>query len=90
MRLIPSCGVTIAHQNIMGQLNETLVSSISANTRIKYAGTRSHQDASMMARDMHCEPEFIMSQKVGQFACFVGGMTDHPFSVQLKLGEIDD
>jgi hypothetical protein len=83
-------GVTIAHQDIKSQLPEALFSSISANTRIKYAGTRSHMSASMMARDMHCEPEFITSQKVGQFACFVGGMTDHPFSVQLKLGEIDD
>ena len=83
-------GVTLAHQNIKGQLPEALFSSISANTRIKYAGTRSHMDASMMARDMHCEPEFIMNQKTGQFACYVGGMTDHPFTVQLQLGEIDD
>jgi hypothetical protein len=83
-------GVTIAHQNIKGQLNDALFSSISANTRIKYAGTRSHQDALMMARDMHCEPEFIMQQNVGSFACYVGGMTTHPFQIQLKLGEIDD
>lgn len=82
-------GVTLAHQNIKGQLSEALFSSISANTRIKYAGTRSSQDATVMARDMHCEPEFIMKQPIGSFACFVGGMTDHPFSLQLELGEID-
>ncbi len=83
-------GVAISHQNIKGQLTDALFSSISANTRIKYAGTRSHQDASMMSRDMHCEPDFIMKQPIGCFACYVGGMTDHPFIVQLKLGEIDE
>ena len=31
-------GVTIAHQQIKGQLTEALFSTISANTRIKYAG----------------------------------------------------
>lgn len=81
-------GVTIAHQNIKGQLTDALFSSISANTRIKYAGTRSSQDATVMARDMHCEPEFIMKQPIGSFACFVGGMTEHPFTVSLELGDI--
>jgi hypothetical protein len=83
-------GCTIAHQNIRGQLPEALYSSISANTRIKYAGTRSSQDASMMAKDMHCDPEFIMKQPTGSFATFVGGMTDHPFVSQFRLGQIDD
>jgi hypothetical protein len=81
-------GVTIAHQNIKGQLPDALFSSISANTRIKYAGTRSSQDATVMARDMHCEPEFIMKQPIGSFACFVGGMTEHPFTISLELGDI--
>lgn len=81
-------GVTVAHQNIKGQLTDALFSSISANTRIKYAGTRSSQDATVMARDMHCEAEFIMKQPIGSFACFVGGMTEHPFTVSLELGEI--
>jgi hypothetical protein len=38
-----------------------------------------------MARDMFCEPEFLMQRPVGEFACFVGGMTQHPFIVQVPL-----
>ncbi|MCW2114449.1 cell envelope integrity protein TolA [Bradyrhizobium elkanii] len=82
-------GVILAHQSIKSQLNEALFAAISANTRIKYAGTRSHGDASLMAKDMHCEPDFITKHKTGEFACYVGGMTDHPFTVKFPIGAID-
>lgn len=88
-------GVTLAHQQIKGQLTETLFSTLSANTAIKYCATRSSQDASAMARDMRCEPEFITNQKLDRdarkahFACFAAGVTDHPFSLELELGAID-
>lgn len=81
-------GVTVAHQQIRPQLTDALFSTISANTRIKYVGTRSHEVAAPMARDMFCDPEFVMKRPVGEFACFVGGMTDHPFVVSLEDGEI--
>ena len=78
-------GVTVAHQQIRPQLTEALFSTISANTRIKYAAARSYEVAAPMARDMFCEPEFLMQRPVGEFACFVGGMTPHPFIVQVPL-----
>jgi hypothetical protein len=78
-------GVTVAHQQIRPQLTEALFSTISANTRIKYAAARSYEVAAAMARDMFCEPEFLMQRPVGEFACFVGGMTQHPFIVQVPL-----
>ena len=86
-------GVTIAHQQIRGQISESIFSTISANTRIKYAATRSYADASAMAKDMRCEPEFIMNQKKvdgkAHFACFCDGVTPHPFSLELDLSEIN-
>jgi hypothetical protein len=82
-------GVTIAHQQIKGQLTEALFSTISANTRIKYAGTRSYQDASAMAHDMNCEPQFLMQRQIGEFACYVGAMTPSPFIVTVPLGQVN-
>jgi hypothetical protein len=80
-------GALLAHQNIKQQLSEGIFSTISANTRIKIAATRSSADAYAMAKDMRCEPEFIMDQKkVGtklHFAVFCDGVTPHPFSYEL-------
>ena len=46
-----------------------------------------------MAKDMRCEPEFIMNQKKvdgkAHFACFCDGVTPHPFSLELDLSEIN-
>ena len=87
-------GVTLAHQQIKGQLTEALFATLSANTRIKYASTRSFSDAYAMSKDMRCEPEFILAQQktgsIGRFACFIGGVTPHPFSLELDLKEIND
>ena len=86
-------GVTLAHQQIKGQLTEAIFSTLSANTRIKYAATRSHADAVTMAKDMHCEPEFIMGQKrigdLAHFACYCDGVTEHPFPLELDCKEIN-
>ena len=82
-------GVTIAHQQIKGQITEAIFATLSANTRIKYAATRSSQDASAMARDMNCDPQLIMQRQTGEFACYVGSMTRSPFIVTVPLGQID-
>ena len=55
--------VTLAHQQIKGQISEAIFSTLSANTRIKYASTGSYSDAYAMSKDMRCEPEFIMEQQ---------------------------
>ena len=82
-------GVTIAHQQIKGQLTDALFATIAANSRIKYAGSRAYQDASPMARDMNCDPALIMQRQTGEFACYVGSMTPSPFIVTVPLGKID-
>lgn len=80
-------GALLAHQGIKDQLTDAIFSTISANTRIKFAATRFKDDAAAMSKSMRCEPEFILDQKkVGSklhFACFCDGVTPHPFSYEL-------
>lgn len=82
-------GVTIAHQNIEEQLSDALFSTISSSTRTKYASTASGRDAAMMARNMRCDPGFILDQPItdkhGSFACYSRGITPHPFSYGLNF-----
>ena len=86
-------GVTVAHQQIEGQLSLALRSTFAANTSIKFAGGVSATDASMMAKDMRCEPQFIQAQRKGlektHFAAYVRGYTEHPVSIELDLGGIE-
>jgi hypothetical protein len=83
-------GLTFAHQRIEGQVSEAMRSALSANTSIKYAGGVGARDASYMAKDMFCDPEFIMAQKktaaATNFACYVRGYTDRAVSLSIPLG----
>jgi hypothetical protein len=82
-------GCTILHHQIKGEISEKIFSTLSANTRIKYASTTSHDDAFAMSKDMRCTPQFIMDRKPneaethGSFACFCNGVTPHPFIYEL-------
>ena len=70
-------------------MSEALRSTLAANTSIKYAGGVSARDASFMAKDMRCEPDFVLQQRkragMTQFACYVRGFTESPVSVTLPL-----
>ena len=83
----------MAHQQIEGQLSLALRSTFASNTSIKYAGGVSGHDAAVMAKDMRCDPEFILGQRkttgVTHFACYVRGFTEHPVSIALELAAID-
>lgn len=85
-------GVTVANQQIRGQLPDAVYSTLSANTGIKYCATRSYDDAAKMSHDMRCSPDFILNQKISDgnahFACYVDGKLPHPISVSVELGGI--
>ena len=65
-------------------------SALSANTSIKYAGGVAARDATFMAKDMFCGPEFILEQRktaaATSFACHVRGYTDRAVSLSIPLG----
>jgi hypothetical protein len=82
-------GITVAHQRIEGQVSDALASALATNTAIKYAAALSYRDASFMARNMQCDPEFIQGQRLTQthtnFACYARGVTDSAISVAVPL-----
>ena len=67
-------------------------SALAANTSIKYAAGVSAQDAHFMAKDMYCDPSFIMAQrKTGdqtEFACLVRNLTPHAISLTVPLSRL--
>ena len=86
-------GCTILHHQIKGEITEKIFSTLSANTRIKYASTTSYDDAFAMSKDMRCTPQFILDRKPneeqthGSFACFCNGVTPHPFVYELDYAQ---
>ena len=86
-------GVVLAHQKL-DDLTQKLQATFAANTSIRFAGGISASDASFMAKNMRCEPDFIMDQKkrsaTTSFACYVRGYTDRPVSLSIPLGIIDN
>jgi GTPase SAR1 family protein len=88
-------GIVIAHQNLFcTEFNDSIRSSISTNTSIKYAASPQGADLAYMARDMHCEPDFLSRQAVkgpdtSAFAVYARGMDlKHPFLRGVQLGGI--
>lgn len=84
-------GVVLAHQNMhSNELNDSLRTSISTNTSIKYSSTPEAIDQNYMARDLRCDAQFLKDHtKPGTFACFARGMNlKHPFLVTVPFGAI--
>ena len=87
-------GAILAHHNMYPtEFNDGIRSAISTNTAIKYASAPAGMDISYMARDMHCEPEFLTKTCVktathARFGCFVTGM-EHPFLVEVPFLNIE-
>jgi len=86
-------GVTLAHQQIQGQLSESLRAAVSTNTSIKYAAAVEGADINYVARDLRCDPDFITSQRRTQthanFACYVRNFTERAVSISVPLGNIE-
>ncbi|MBV8520838.1 MAG: type IV secretion system DNA-binding domain-containing protein [Acetobacteraceae bacterium] len=71
-------GLILAHQNL-GQLNRSLLDSITASTAVKFAGGVSAKDAKDLAPNMATVPEMIMEMRKREsdtrFAIFVKDQT---------------
>lgn len=86
-------GIVLAHQQMhSAEFNDALRNSISTNTSIKYAAAVEGIDLGYVARDLHCEPSFLTSQRrtkdTAQFACFVRNLTNSAVSISVPLGNI--
>ena len=57
-------GVILAHQNMYcDELNNSIRTSISTNTSIKFCASPEGLDLNYMARDLRCEPGFLSKQQ---------------------------
>jgi hypothetical protein len=85
-------GVILAHQNMHClELNDSLRTTISTNTSIKYCSSAEAIDQAYMARDLRCDTDFLKNYTTtGTFATFARGMTlQHPFLTTVQFGNID-
>jgi hypothetical protein len=85
-------GLILAHQNL-GQFERSLQASVMASTAIKLAGGVSAGDASILAREMRAEPEFLLSMrkhaKSTDFACFIRNVTPQPVALTVPFGQME-
>jgi hypothetical protein len=81
-------GLILAHQYV-GQLDNKLQESFSANTSIKFAGGVSDKDARALSHMLRTTPEFIESQRKGSFAAFIRNVTDRGLSLQFPFGYLE-
>ncbi len=81
--------ITIAHQHL-DQLTAASRAGILANTSIKLAGGVSAKDASALAPELRCKPDFILSQKkeaqASHFALFAKNVTPQGMTFEVPLG----
>jgi hypothetical protein len=81
--------ITIAHQHL-DQLSAGARAGILANTSIKLAGGVSAKDASAMAPELRCKPDFILSQKKDQdtsrFVLFAKNITPSAMTFEVPFG----
>lgn len=84
--------ITIAHQHL-DQLSAGARAGILANTSIKLAGGVSAKDASALAPELRCKPEFILSQKkesgASHFALFAKNITPQGMTFEVPLGHAE-
>ena len=87
------CGLVMATQFI-GQLPDEVKEAILSNTSIKMAGPVSHRDATVLAKEMYTEPEFIRSMRKhadrSEFACHLRNQTSHAIRVAIPFGTLEN
>jgi hypothetical protein len=85
-------GIIIAHQNLY-QFEQRLRATVLASTTLKLVGGLSAKDATAFAKDMRCEPEFLLPmrkrQDHTQFACFVRNHTERPVALKVPFGRME-
>ncbi len=82
-------GMILAHQ-FLGQLDQKLHDSFSANTSIKFAGGVSRKDARTLSGMLRCSPEFIERQRKGSFAAHIRSLTDEAVPLAFPFGFLED
>jgi hypothetical protein len=85
-------GLIIAHQNL-DQFDTKLRATVTSSTAIKTVGGLSSKDAGYFAKEMQCEPEFLMSMRKRQahteFACHVRNFTPQPIRLTVPFGDME-
>lgn len=85
-------GLTLAHQNL-GQFDRSLLASVMSSTAIKLAGGVSAHDATALAKEMRCDPEFVQRRRkrdqFSEFACFVRHVTERPVALTVPFGVME-
>lgn len=76
-------GLVLAHQ-YLDQATSSLRASLAANTGIKFVSGLSAQDASVMARDMRTNSDFILSQPKHHFAAHVRSVTPSAVAIPIS------
>jgi hypothetical protein len=81
-------GLTFAHQNL-DQLGSKLRAAVMSNTAIKYAGGLSDDDATRLAKEMQCSPDYILKSKKlsteTQFAAYARNHTSQATTVTVPF-----
>ena len=64
-----------------------------ASTAVKLDGGVSAGDGAALAREMRCEPEFLLSMRKRrastEFACFVRNVTPTPVALSVPFGQME-
>jgi hypothetical protein len=85
-------GLILAHQNL-GQFEPKLQAAVMASTAVKLAGGVSARDASAMAREMGCAPEFLQSMRKHarhtEFACHIRNVMPRPVLLAVPFGQME-
>jgi hypothetical protein len=84
----------MAATQVMEQIPGDVKAAIYGTTAIKIAGPVSHNDATVLAREMYTTGEFIRSMKAvershADFAFYVQGLTDKAVRVQVPYGVLE-
>jgi hypothetical protein len=85
-------GLILAHQNL-SQFEPRLQAAVMASTAVKLAGGVSAKDASVIAREMGCAPEFLQTMRKQarhtEFACFIRNVTARPVRLSVPFGRME-
>src|SRR5206468_2677412 len=73
--------------------DQSLRQTVMTNTAIKIVGGLSEEDARAFAKEMRCEPEFLLDMQKNhrrtQFAYYIRNHTQRAFGVGIPFGEME-
>lgn len=81
-------GLVLAHQ-YLGQIHQSVLDALAANTSIKFVGGVSDRDAHVLARELRTTPAFIQAQPKGSFAAHVRNLSPQAVSLTFPFGSLE-